>query len=96
MTLSASNFNLILLIYYSGPEYGNFNVSKCYLIHLGKSHCHNQYNITGNISSNDVVKNMGIYIDKELKFHNSIAAKANHVLALIHKSFKCMDTGMFI
>ena len=46
-----------------------------------------------------MVEDLGIYIDKELKIHyhsTSITTKANHVLALIHKSFECMDAGMFI
>ena len=44
----------------------NFNVSKCYLMHLKNSHCYSQDNIAGNIiSSTDVVIDLGIYMDKE-------------------------------
>ena len=43
-----------------------FNVSKCYLLHLKNSHCYSQDNIAGNIiSSTDVIKDLGIYMDKE-------------------------------
>ena len=78
----------------------NFNVSKCYLLHFGKSHCYSQYNIPGNIiSSTGVIKDLGIYINKNLEFHyhsTSIAIQANYVLAHIYKSFECMDAGMLV
>jgi len=50
-------------------------------------------------SSTTTVKDLSAYIDSEFKYHchsNAIAVKAKRVLALIHKSFKCMDAEMFI
>ena len=44
----------------------NFNVSKCHLLYLGGS-----YNICGTqISINDSVKDLGVIVDNQLKFHN--------------------------
>ena len=67
-----------------------FNVSKCHLLHLGRSQHYSEYNIHGNlISLRDSIKDMGVFIDDKLKFHThaaSMIAKANCTLAVIHKS----------
>ena len=77
-----------------------FNVSKCHLLHLGKPHQYGQYNIQGNlISPSDSVKDFGVLIDDKLKFHAhtaSVTAKANRILAIIHKSFHFTDNNMLI
>ena len=77
-----------------------FNVSKCHLFHLGKPHQYGKYNIQGNlISPSHSVKDHGVLIDDKLKFHAhtaSVTAKANHILAIIYKSFHFTDTNMLI
>ena len=46
-----------------------FNVSKCYVLHLGPPHDYGQYNMQGTIiSSSDTIKDLGIHIDSNLKF----------------------------
>ena len=42
------------------------------------------------ISSSNVVRDLGILVDKDLKFHEhtlSVAARANRLLGIIRKSF---------
>ena len=49
----------------------NFNVSKCHLLHLGKPHIYGSYNISGTqISTNDSIKDLGVIVDNQLKFHD--------------------------
>jgi len=76
-----------------------FNASKCYHLHLGQLP-YSEYNIVGQvISSTDLVKDLGVFIDSDLKFHHHSSvtvAKVNCVLALIHKSFECMDAQMSV
>ena len=75
-----------------------FNISKCYLLHLGLPDGYGEYNIQGTqISSNDTIKDLGVLIDDNLKFHayttvrTSVIAKANQTLAIINKSFHFTD-----
>ena len=59
-----------------------------------------QYNMQGTIiSSNDTIKDLGIHIDNNLKFHfhtASVISKANRTLSIIHKSFHFTDNHMFV
>ena len=59
-----------------------FNILKCYLLHLGPPHRYGEYNIQGTqISSSDTIKDLGILIDDNLKFHactTSVIAKPSH------------------
>ena len=68
-----------------------FNISKCYLLHLGKPHEFGKYMIDGTvIKACDVVKDLGVQIDKQLKFHDhttTVAKKANRIVAIIRKTF---------
>ena len=77
-----------------------FNISKCYLLHLGKSHRYGEYNIQGiAIISTDTIKDLGVIIDNNLKFHahtESVTFKANRTFAIIRKTFKFTDNHMFI
>ena len=50
--------------------------------------------------SNDTVRDLaiGVLIDNRLKFYehvSTVTKKANHVLAIVHKSFEYMDNGTF-
>ena len=62
----------------------NFNISKCYVLHLGLTHSYGNYCIDGNvITSTESVKDLGIIVDSSLKFHNHTAivtARANRIL----------------
>jgi len=50
-----------------------FNISKCYILHLGKPHRYGDYNIQGtNITSTDKIKDLGVIIDSSLKFHDHV------------------------
>jgi len=62
----------------------NFDISKCYILHLGKLHGYGEYNIQGtNITSTDKIKDLGVIIDSNLKFHDHvnsvIISKANQI-----------------
>jgi len=73
-----------------------FNVSKCYVLHLGPPHGYGEYNMQGTkISSSDTIKDLGIHIDNNLKFHfhtASVILKANRTLAIIRKIFTLLTT----
>jgi len=77
-----------------------FNISKCYILHIGPPHGYGEYNIHDTIiSSSETIKDLGIHIDSNLKFHNhtaSVISKANRLLAIIHKSFHFSDNYMFL
>ena len=70
-----------------------FNISKCYQLHLGRSHGYGEYNIQGTpIASTDTVKDLGpgVLIDSDLKLHahaGVIISKVNRTLAIIRKTF---------
>ena len=78
----------------------NFNVSKCHLLHFGKPHNYGSYSINGiQISPNDSIKDLGVIVDNQLKFHehaDSVVTKANRTLAIIRKSFNFTDKTMFL
>ena len=67
-----------------------FNVSKCFIFHLGPDHPFGNYYLDSiQISPTNIVKDLGVTIDS-LKFHeytNLTVSKANHVLGLICKTF---------
>jgi len=51
------------------------------------------------ISSSDTIKDLGIYIDNNLRFNfhtASVISKANRTLAIIRKSFHSTDNHMFV
>ena len=78
----------------------NFNISKCYLLHLGPIHLYGKYYINGSeITPTESVKDLGIIVDSSLKFHvhtSTVAARANRLLALINKSFEYLNTNMLL
>lgn len=77
-----------------------FNISKCFLLHLGPPHEFGEYNINGTtISSSDTIKDLGVLIDENLKFHShtaSVITRANRTLAIVHKTFNFTDNHMFL
>ena len=78
----------------------NFNISKCYVLHLGLTHSYGNYCIDGNvITSTESVKDLGIIVDSSLKFHNHTAivtARANRILAVINKSFEYLNANVLL
>jgi len=70
----------------------SFNISNCYTLHLGCTHCYGDYYMNGNvITSTESIKDLGITVDCSLKFHSHTAivtTKANRILAVINKSFE--------
>ena len=75
-----------------------FNVSKCFIFHLGPDHPFGNYYLDGiQVSPTNIVKDLGVTIDSLLKFHehtNLTVSKANRVLGLIRKTFQCRDQDM--
>ena len=67
-----------------------FNVKKCKCLHIGRNNPENSYTMNGHILENvGSQKDLGIIVDRELKFHKQTAAavkKANQVLGLINKT----------
>ena len=68
-----------------------FNVSICFIFHLGPDHPFGNYYLDGiQVSPTNIVKDLGVTINSLLKFHehtNFTVSKANHVLGLICKTF---------
>ena len=72
-----------------------FNVSKCYILHLGPDHSFGNYYLDGvQVSPTNIVKDLGVTMDSLLKFHEHTNLKANHVLGLIRKTFQCREPDM--
>ena len=77
-----------------------FNVSKCKVLHLGQFNPNHSYTMA-DIILQDVFeeKDLGVIIDKDLKFHAQTAAvvnKANRLLGLIKKCFVNISIKSFI
>ena len=75
-----------------------FNVSRCFIFHLGPDHFYGDYYLDGvQISPNSVVRDLGVTMDCYLKFHehtNLTVTKANRVLGLIRRFFYCRESDM--
>ena len=75
-------------------------MSKCNLLHLDPPHNSGNYHIGGSvILPSDSVKDLGIFIDNQIKFHEHssiVAGKANRTLAVIRKSFEYHWTGLAV
>ena len=74
-------------------------MSKCNLLHLRPFHSYGEYNINGVVvSPSNLVKDLGALTDNKFKFHNHssvVASKANHMLAIISKSFQYIWMVLF-
>ena len=77
-----------------------FNISKCYVLHLGPSHSYGDYYLDSNvITACDTVRDLGVTVDNCLKFHdhtNLTITKANRTLGLINKIFQYRESDMII
>jgi len=73
------------------------NISKLNRLHLGQPHRFGDYTING--TSCNVVKDLSLQIDSQLKFHDhttTITKKANRLLAIIQKTFQNFDKSIVI
>lgn len=72
-----------------------FNIGKCKCLHIGNCNPCWRYKMAGRVLEDvDEEKDLGVLIDKELKFHRQTASavkKANSSLGLIKKTFAFLD-----
>jgi hypothetical protein len=77
----------------------SFNSTKCKVLHIGRNNTNSSYtmaNDTGRttLESTTLEKDLGVYVDPELKFSSHIEIqvnKANKILGMIRRSFEFMD-----
>ena len=73
----------------------SFNAAKCKVLHIGRQNRHHVYTLRGTTLEDTVAeKDLGVYIDAELKFRKQAAAavsKASQVMAVIRRSFQLLD-----
>ena len=77
-----------------------FNISKCKTMHIGRFTSDDYTYFMNNqpLPTVELEKDLGIFVDNHLKFHDhtaAVAAKANRILAIINKSFANLDLSMF-
>ncbi len=80
-----------------------FNADKCKVMHMGRGNSKYEYQMSKDdnpvtLASTDCEKDLGVYIDNELKFRSHIdrvSKKANCILGLIRRSFEFIDKGIF-
>ena len=67
----------------------------CKVLHIGRQNRHHVYTLRGTTLEDTVAeKDLGVYIDAELKFRKQAAAavsKASQVMAVIRRSFQLLD-----
>ena len=72
-----------------------FNISKCKVMHVGSHNPEHTYTLSGTpIEAAAEEKDLGIVIDRQLKFHRQTAAavsKASQMLAVVRRSFAKID-----
>ena len=72
-----------------------FNIDKCKSFHIGRKNNRYWYEMNGTkLKQVTEEKDLGIFIDDELKFHKQCASatkKANAILGLLKKSFTLLD-----
>ena len=73
----------------------HFNASKCKILHLGYNNLHHSYQMgESELEITRAEKDLGVFIDDELKFHHHIniaTNKANKILGLIRHTFNNLD-----
>ena len=83
------------LVEWSNKWQLEFNETKCKSLHLGSSNQRLNYQMNSQLledTRNE--KDLGVYIDDELKFHDHVSkavAKASRLLGLIRATFTCLD-----
>ena len=85
-----------ILVKWSHKWQLGFNEAKCKSLRLGSSNQGLKYQMETEILGDiRIEKDLGIFIDEELKFHAYISKaveKASHLLGLIRVTFTCLDT----
>ena len=88
------------LIQWSDSWLLKFNISKCKHMHLGTRNTQTVYKMDGmDIEQTTCEKDLGVYIDNELKFQRHIAEsikKANQKLGIIKRNFSHLDKDSFL
>ena len=73
----------------------SFNITKCFIMHYGKTNNEYIYHINGNILSKcDTYKDLGVLTSNDLKVHaqlKSCVAKANSIVGMIRRTFTFID-----
>ena len=71
------------------------NLKKCSVLHLGPQKITYTYKLGGiDLIQSEVEKDLGIHVDANLKFHKHsavVAKKARGILAVIKRTFTCLD-----
>ena len=71
------------------------NIKKCKVLHLGPKNQNHDYTLEGSmIEKTELEKDLGIMVDKGIKFHTqcaSVVKKANMMLGIIKKGFDFLD-----
>ncbi len=78
-----------------------FHPEKCHILHLGKKQdLEHRYSMEGvPLDTTEVEKDLGVHVDSELNFRThclKIAATANKLVGICHRSFTYMDCGVFL
>lgn len=81
-----------------------FNIEKCKVMHLGRNNSKGKYqlrmeNQTKPLDITEEEKDLGVIITPDLKFSQHvarIAKKANSMIGLVRRSFRFMDSKMFV
>ena len=76
-----------------------FNVSKCNVLHLRTTKQYTYFLCGTAIQSAQSVRDLGVVIDQDLKFHEHtslVTNKANRVLGLIKSGFAYLDPNMLV
>jgi len=77
-----------------------FNVTKCKVLHIGSNQHYREYRLGRDIiASSNVERNLGIFVDNKLKFHeqcSAVIAKANKLLGMIRRSFEYTNMDMIL
>jgi hypothetical protein len=72
-----------------------FNRSKCEVLHLGRVNHRLDYQMGDSmLNTTSCVKDLGVFIDEDLKFHQHVAMavnKASRMLGLVRATFTCLD-----
>ena len=83
----------------------HFNISKCKVMHMGRTNVNNDYTMTNctgetqTISDCTEEKDLGVLFDNRLSFESHIQQvinKANKVLGIMKRTFTNMDSDIFL
>ena len=87
------------LVIWSNKWLLKFHPDKCVSMNIGSYSAHYRYKMGDHeLSTSICEKDIGVYIDQELKFDkhiNTIINKANRILAITRKTFECIDKEIF-